>query len=236
MVDMFLTPEMSNTSSWHVTLRRGGVIVDEYHHLSTSTMPVASMDDSPIAAGFQVLSPNGYNLAMWFDFGYPVNVTTPAPTGASSSSSSRMKLAESIEIRMDTGTTIPPDAKRHLGVTGAGPLTFIFGSDDGSNGPPIAVRPTPTPETVLNPAYPNPFNPRTTLSFNLSRNGNVSMKIYTVEGRYVATVHDGPLTAGPRQFTWQGTNHNGQPVASGVYLVELRAPDGVLQQKVNLLK
>ena len=146
-----------------------------------------------------------------------------------------MKLAESIEIRMDTGVAIPPDAERLFQMRFIGPLTAIFRTGD-NPGPANPVRLTPTTQTVLNPAYPNPFNPSTTLSFHLSRSGNVSMKIYTVEGRYVATVHDGPLTAGPREFAWQGMNHHGQPVASGVYLVELRAPDGVLRQKVNLLK
>jgi hypothetical protein len=233
MVDLFLDPEMSNTTSWHVILRNAGVIVDEYDHSSTS-IPAVSMDDSPIAAGYQVLSPNGYNLAMWFDFGYSVNVTTPAPVAASSFGSSRMKLADSIEIRMNTGGTIPPGAERILQTRFIGPLKPIFYTGGGS---PIAVpRSTPIPQTVLHPAYPNPFNPSTTLSFELSRSGSVSMKIYSVEGRYVATVHDGPLTAGPREFTWRGLNHHGQPVASGVYLVELRAPDGILRTKVNLLK
>ena len=84
--------------------------------------------------------------------------------------------------------------------------------------------------------YPNPFNPRTTLSFELRQAGEVSLRIYTVEGRYVTTVHAGPLSAGPHGFTWDGRNRDGGTVASGVYLVELRAPDGVRHAKVNLLK
>jgi flagellar hook assembly protein FlgD len=70
----------------------------------------------------------------------------------------------------------------------------------------------------------------------VGRPGHVSLSVYAVDGSYVASVHDGPLDAGPHTFAWDGRNRNGRPVASGIYVVELRAPGAVRHTNVNLLK
>jgi len=71
---------------------------------------------------------------------------------------------------------------------------------------------------------PNPFNPRTTLTFTLERPGPVRLEVFDLAGRFVRTVVDSPsLPAGRHERTWDGRDARGRSVASGVYSVRLRA-------------
>lgn len=70
-------------------------------------------------------------------------------------------------------------------------------------------------------AFPNPFNPRVTLSFTLPRAAVVAVAVYDVAGRHVADVWRGPLGAGPHRLTWDGVDGRGRFVASGRYLARL---------------
>ncbi len=88
----------------------------------------------------------------------------------------------------------------------------------------------------LHNAYPNPFNPSTTLSFTAPRTSEVTLAIYDVLGRKVATLMDGVVQAGRQQVIWQGHSDQGMPVASGTYFVRLEG-DGVnLTRKMIMLK
>ncbi|MCX6641414.1 MAG: C25 family cysteine peptidase [bacterium] len=90
--------------------------------------------------------------------------------------------------------------------------------------------PLPT-ETALRNAYPNPFNPVITLSFDLKASSVVTLKVYDTLGREVATLAEGNLSAGSHQAQWNATGR-----ASGVYLVQLEAGSYVGLKKVVLLK
>ncbi len=68
-------------------------------------------------------------------------------------------------------------------------------------------------------AYPNPFNPRTTVSLTMPHDGFVEVTIHDLQGRSLRTLHDGLLPSGPHGLTWNGADDSGRPVASGVYLV-----------------
>jgi hypothetical protein len=83
---------------------------------------------------------------------------------------------------------------------------------------------------------PNPFNPRTHIRFGLSSGSEVSVKVYEVSGQAVRVLHDGPLSRGDHDFVWDGTDHDGQPVASGVYFYELRAGTEVRTGKMLAVK
>ena len=65
----------------------------------------------------------------------------------------------------------------------------------------------------LHPAYPNPFNPVTTITYSLPAAGQVKVEIFDIRGRLVETLLDGPEAAGPRQVQWEAGSH-----PSGVYL------------------
>jgi len=74
----------------------------------------------------------------------------------------------------------------------------------------------------LHPAYPNPFNPRTALSFTLASAGDVDLAVYDVQGHLVATVFRGGLEAGTHSYMWNGRNEQGLAQPSGLYLARLR--------------
>jgi hypothetical protein len=72
---------------------------------------------------------------------------------------------------------------------------------------------------------PNPFNPRTTIKFALPAAGQVSLAIYGVDGRRVASLQDGHMTAGVHEVIWDGTDGTGREVSSGVYYCRIKAGD-----------
>lgn len=79
--------------------------------------------------------------------------------------------------------------------------------------------------------YPNPFNPGTTIEFALPKPSHVTLKIYDLLGREVATLVDKKLGPGEYKVTFDATG-----LASGVYLYQIRAKDFVKSRKFMLLK
>ena len=92
------------------------------------------------------------------------------------------------------------------------------------------------PAFTLHAAAPNPFNPSTNISFALTASGLVELAIHDLQGRRVATLQDGEMTAGEYDVTWNGRADSGQVVASGVYLVSLRQGGHTQSQRVVMLK
>jgi len=74
---------------------------------------------------------------------------------------------------------------------------------------------------VLQQSIPNPFTPRTAIRFDLRRAGRVSLSVYDITGRRIATLLDREMVAGPHEVMWDGTDQGGRRVKSGVYLYEL---------------
>ncbi len=100
----------------------------------------------------------------------------------------------------------------------------------------VLYQPAAPAAFLLHAAYPNPFNPRTQLRFDLPRAGRVALRIYDVRGRLVRTLVDEVLPAAVHQRSWDGTDTDGRRVASGVYYARLNGPDGVATRKLLLLK
>jgi len=84
--------------------------------------------------------------------------------------------------------------------------------------------------------YPNPFNPSTTIQYELFQAAQVSLDIYTINGRKVKTLVNQVQTAGLHTFEWNGLNDAGVELASGVYVYQLRVGDAVQNKKMTLLK
>jgi hypothetical protein len=101
--------------------------------------------------------------------------------------------------------------------------------------PASAAGDLPAPRTGLN-AAPNPFNPATTLSFELADAGPVRLAVYDLRGHEVALVHAGDLTAGRHEFTWHGRDDAGRAQPAGAYLVQLSTARGVSITKVTMVK
>lgn len=91
---------------------------------------------------------------------------------------------------------------------------------------------------ILKPNYPNPFNPTTTIGYEIKDQGHVSLKIYNAAGRLVRTLVNEVQTPQPGGFsvTWDGTNNAGQGVSSGVYFYKLAAKGFTQTKKMVLLK
>ena len=84
---------------------------------------------------------------------------------------------------------------------------------------------------ALHPAYPNPFNPVTNISYGLPTDTQVTLNIYDVEGRRISTLVQGLRQAGNHTIEW---NAEGYP--SGVYFVKLDAGEFTQTQKLMLVK
>jgi hypothetical protein len=78
----------------------------------------------------------------------------------------------------------------------------------------------------LQPNFPNPFNPKTTLSFNLKREASVELAIFDSRGRRIRTIHEGFTQAGSHRFVWDGRSEAGHQSASGIYLARLLGANG----------
>lgn len=90
---------------------------------------------------------------------------------------------------------------------------------------------------VLLSNAPNPFNPVTTIRFDLPHPGRVSLRIYDVAGRLVRTLHKGvPMPAGPGTAVWRGMDDGGKSVASGTYFCRLTAGNHSKIRSMTLLR
>nr|MEE4268423.1 T9SS type A sorting domain-containing protein [Candidatus Krumholzibacteria bacterium] len=70
-------------------------------------------------------------------------------------------------------------------------------------------------------AYPNPFNPQTTIAFELPHSGFVSGAVYDLRGRCVRNLWSGQAIQGRQEWIWNGRDNEGRTVPSGVYLVQV---------------
>jgi hypothetical protein len=85
--------------------------------------------------------------------------------------------------------------------------------------------------------YPNPFNPTTTIEFSFGpRAKNVRLDVFNILGQNVTTLINDFLPPGQHQVEWNSSDHNGQKVASGVYLYKLQVGQESQTKKMLLLK
>jgi hypothetical protein len=86
---------------------------------------------------------------------------------------------------------------------------------------------------ALRPAYPNPFNPSTTISFDIpdATDRNTSLHIYDITGKLVETLVNGTVPVGTHTITWDPKN-----LSAGLYIVQLKAGNKTFNQKLTFLK
>ena len=89
---------------------------------------------------------------------------------------------------------------------------------------------------IVHHNYPNPFNPTTTISYELPENSFVNVTIFDMLGREVKKLVNGKQDSGYHQVNWDGTHDNGKPVSSGVYLYFIRTENAIQTGKMILLK
>lgn len=89
---------------------------------------------------------------------------------------------------------------------------------------------------VLHENRPNPFNPSTSIRYDLVGPSTVNLSVYDAAGRRVTTLVDGFLDAGPHEAHWRGTDEAGRDVPSGVYFARLRANGFAATTKMTLVR
>ncbi len=88
----------------------------------------------------------------------------------------------------------------------------------------------------LGPNVPNPFNPRTEISFDLAGEGQTRLAIFDVRGMLVRQLVNEDLPAGLHTAVWDGKNDSGRAVSSGTYLYRLESGPQVLSRKMQLVR
>jgi hypothetical protein len=83
---------------------------------------------------------------------------------------------------------------------------------------------------------PNPFNPRTTIRFDLAQDSLINLDIFDIRGRCVRRLHRGRLPAGAHEIVWDGYHDNGEQAASGIYFYRLEGCGAVETRKMTLVK
>jgi FlgD Ig-like domain len=112
-----------------------------------------------------------------------------------------------------------------------GPSSLHVASNDERAEPTVPTR------FNLKQNYPNPFNPTTTISYDVPRpGGRVELAIYDVAGRLVTILVNEHRPAARYVIHWDGRDRRGQPVASGVYFLRMRAAQFNVTKKLLLLR
>lgn len=128
-------------------------------------------------------------------------------------------------------------------------LTFDFDNDCGVNevypmaflgllGPVLNTTPAPSAmqSLLLHQNEPNPFNPRTTISFELGQAGLVRLLIYDARGRLTRQLVEDVYPAGKHDVIWDGRDDAGATAGGGVYFYRLHTTDGERVRKMILMK
>ncbi len=116
-------------------------------------------------------------------------------------------------------TTAPENFTVDAGVVG-------IGDDDGLL--PTAYR--------LDANYPNPFNPSTTIEYQLAKTGQTTLIVYNSLGQQVRTLVNGIQSAGQHTSVWDGRDNAGKAVASGVYILRMQSGKFAKSQRMTLLR
>ncbi len=94
----------------------------------------------------------------------------------------------------------------------------------------------PIENVFLKQNYPNPFNPTTTISFYLPQQSKTQLLVYNLKGQVVNRLRNDVLDKGYHSVVWDGKDHNGRAVASGLYFYQLKTDKSVQIKKCILLK
>lgn len=136
-------------------------------------------------------------------------------------------LAPNAPYTLISGSPCAPADNPDCGLIGALPVGCA-GPDDVAESEQLPVAPH------LYGCYPNPFNPRTTIRFDLSRTSRAALSIFNLAGRRIVTLVDTELEGGRHSSTWDGRDTWGRAVSSGTYFVRLTV-DSVQQTRRMLL-
>jgi Zn-dependent metalloprotease len=138
----------------------------------------------------------------------------------------KLVKGDMVDIQFDTPSSIPADWTRDYIIRAIGRYE-----------PDYTVYHNLLPQKIrLYDNYPDPFNPVTTISFDLPAPTDVTLDIFDILGRRVITLVSGVTAAGHNKIEWKGNDFNGDEVASGVYFYRLRAGEYIESKKMVLIR
>ncbi|MGD8395624.1 MAG: PKD domain-containing protein [Candidatus Eiseniibacteriota bacterium] len=132
-----------------------------------------------------------------------------------------------------TDRSVEPGATYRYRLVSIDPRT---GEREHSQAVPVTVARVLPRRLVLHQNTPNPFNPSSTIRFELPAAGRVTLRVYDGSGRLIRTLVDAELARDVHRVTWDGRDAGGHAVGSGLYLYRLEAAGRVLQRKMVLLR
>jgi hypothetical protein len=101
--------------------------------------------------------------------------------------------------------------------------------------PPMGVVPASGPEVSLR-AFPNPFNPRMTVEYDLPRQGRVAVAVFDPSGNLVRNLENRSMPPGRHAVVWDGRDERGLRAASGTYVIRMRTATGILDTRVTMVR
>jgi hypothetical protein len=94
----------------------------------------------------------------------------------------------------------------------------------------------PVTDFRLEQNYPNPFNPTTQIRFSIPARQHVTLTVFDVLGRQIATLVDEEMTAGWHSIQWDSRDQMGRPVSTGIYIYRLKAGEHQQNRKMMLIR
>jgi hypothetical protein len=186
----------------------------------------------PVISAFDVLQPTGTAIT---EFPYPASgdgaVISQTTTNSANTSATVILSGLSFHSVADAEAGFPIARAEHLRsilikLGSVAPQPSGVDPDDGLRY-----------ANVLEPNYPNPFNPVTTIRYSIRERAHVSLKVYNAAGQLVATLVDEVQSPGEiKPVTWDGMNNSGHSVSSGVYFYKLATKSFSETRKMVLLK
>lgn len=138
----------------------------------------------------------------------------------------------------------PWNIQFHLYPISYGDMVILYGYEgaptqfrwcDGNFRQPVSSNTAPVAGIQIS-NFPNPFNPTTTISYNLPKEMPCTLNIYNMKGQKVKTLAKGIQTPGNHKSVWNGTDDAGKVVSSGLYLYKLTTPGKVITNRMIMLK
>ena len=167
-----------------------------------------------------VLPVIGYNVYKRFDSGMFERVAQPTGLSYSETLTAMGNYQYYVTVRYPNAEGAPSDT-----------LSFSYpytGIDDSDLIPGLV--------TKLRANFPNPFNPTTTVRYDMAKSGAVSIKIFNIKGQLVKTLYSGVKAGGTHSITWDGKDNGKRDVSSGVYFLRMDTNGYASTRKMLLMK
>lgn len=222
------TPSIAVVGNATVTFDSVTTAGQLYFDLTTGPPPPAGLQTVPATA------PAVYELATTAVFGGDIEVCLDYDPADVSGSESALRLyhydgSSGAPAWVDITTSIDAVAHRICGsTTSLSPFAIV------ENDPTDAL--TPGAVLRLHQNRPNPFNPTTTITYEIPADSHVRLDVFDVRGRLVRTLTDGLQSAGQHRVVWSGDDRNGVAVASGVYFYRMQTPHQTLRRRMVLVR